>query len=497
MILDLFKKHEPFIIGIVLIGILIWGSFLRIYKLGNDSLWIDEGYTINAAQAVITHGYPILDSGEIYDPHIANTYTVAAFIKLFGLDPYNPWQARIPQVLGSVVGIYLFFRASMITTKNLAVSLVATAAFTLFGWHIAWARQARGYAEMQTFVIGAYLSFYSWFEYKKIKYYFYALLCTIGAILFQGVALVTLPLLVIFPVIYYLTYQPRIRNLFSLRLILTLVAIGTLLMRFIVPRIPSIEIYGYGTTYLTYFSETFLIPLILIVLGIIISLRNHTKSFLSFIIPLVTLLIPGIIIMFYSQAIQFRYLLVVSPLVYILLATSLKELFAFLKKFNDKYLPITVAIIIGYFLIHSSSILPLKSYQLEEGSPQPPFNAAYDLIKKTKSPQDIVIAPYTPLTQIYLNETGYWLPISLTGRSNEIDAKTIHGKDYYTNAPKVNSIDEFINLINTHRGYVVLDTMARARLEPSYLDELQKNPRVTLVFQKGSPHGTIQVFHFN
>lgn len=497
MIIRFFKKHEPLIIGVTLIAILIWSAFLRFYKLGNDSLWIDEGYTINAAQAVLNHGYPLLDSGELYDPHIANTYIVALSIKLFGLDPYHPWQARIPQAIFSVLGVYIFFRASMLTTKNLPASLVATAAFAFFGWHIAWARQARGYAEMQTFLLAAYYAWYSWFEYRKNHYYIIALSCVIAAILFQGVALVTLPLLIIFPIVYLLAYQPPIRNFLSLRFVLTCLATGILIMKFIVPRIPPIETYGYGTTYLTFFTTTFITPLVITVLGGLAALRNRTNSFFAYIIPMTTLLIPGIIIMFYSQAIQFRYLLVISPFIFILLAVSIRELFIFLKSYKDKYLPLSVALIIGYFLIHSSSIIPTGTYTLEEGSPQPVFNAAYNLIKKTKSEQDIIIAPYTPLTKIFIHETGYWLPISLTGRSNEVEAKTINGRDYYTNAPKVTSSDEFAYLINNHRGYVVIDTMARTRLEPEYLKVLQEDPRVTLVFQKGSPHGSIQVFHFN
>lgn len=497
MIIRFFRKHEPLIIGITLIVILIWSSFLRFYKLGNDSLWIDEGYTINAAQAVIDHGYPRLDSGEIYDPHVASTYLVALSIKLFGLDPFHPWQARLPQVLFSILGVYIFFRASMLTTKNLAASLVATAAFAFFGWHIAWARQARGYAEMQTFLLAAYYVWYAWFEHRKIHYYLLGAVCAVLAIMFQGVAMVVLPLLVIFPIIYILAYQPSLKKVFSIQLFLILISLGMLTLKFIVPRIPPIETYGYGTTYLTFFAQTFTVQLVIITLGLFATLRNRNKSFFAYIIPITTLVIPGIIIMFYSQAIQFRYLLVISPLVFILLAVSLRELFIFLKSFNDKYLPVTIGIIVGYFIIHSSSLLPTGTYILEEGSPQPAFNAAYDLIQKTKSKQDIVIAPYTPLTKIFLHETGYWLPISLTGRTNEIEAKTINGNDYYTNAPKINSIDEFTKLIDNHRGYIILDTMARTRLDQSYLDELQKNPRATLVFQKGSSHGTIQVFHFN
>lgn len=64
---EFFKKNW-FII--LILGIFIfWGGFLRLHNLGVQSLWIDEGYTINAAQGVLDHGYPILDSGLSYRAH--------------------------------------------------------------------------------------------------------------------------------------------------------------------------------------------------------------------------------------------------------------------------------------------------------------------------------------------------------------------------------------------------------------------------------------------
>lgn len=100
------------------------------------------------------------------------------------------------------------------------------------------------------------------------------------------------------------------------------------------------------------------------------------------------------------------------------------------------------------------------------------------------------------MTKIYLGDPGYWLPVSLTGRSNEIADKTINGTDYYTGAPKVNSPEEFRNLIETRRGYVILDAMARARVGTEYLNAL-KNPRVTLVFKKATETDLIELYHFN
>jgi hypothetical protein len=79
--------------------------------------------------------------------------------------------------------------------------------------------------------------------------------------------------------------------------------------------------------------------------------------------------------MWFSNVIQFRYLLVISPFIFILTGVAIKEIIIFVKKYNDKYLPITVTIILGFFLIQTLSFVPKALYPLEEGSPQPPFAA--------------------------------------------------------------------------------------------------------------------------
>jgi 4-amino-4-deoxy-L-arabinose transferase-like glycosyltransferase len=494
---SLLKKFEIPIVGIILCGVLIWGGFLRSYKLGEQSLWIDEGYTINAAQQTLKHGYPLLESGKVYDPHVASTYVVAASIKIFGFDPFHPWQARLPQVIASIIGIYLFFRASYLTTKNLTVSIIATICFTFFEWHTAWSRQARGYAEMQTFLIAAYMSYFSWFENKKITSFILGTVFLGIAFLFQGVAMVALPLAGVVLIIYLIKNRSTVKSFISFQLVLVLAACAVLGFKFIAPKIPALVALGYETTYLAFLLNTFAIYLLIIIIGTLLSLKNKTTPLLSFLIPSLFFFIPGFITMWFSQVIQFRYLLVISPFIFILAGVAINEIIIFVKKYNDKYLPLTCIIIIGFFLGHTLSFRPQATYTLEEGSPQPPFSETYDLIKKTTSPNDIILSPYTQMTNIYMGTPGYWLPVSLTGRKSEVASKTINGRDYYTNAPKVNSAEELTTLINEHRGYIILDTMARNRLPADMMDAIKNNSRSTMVFQKKTNNGSIQLYHFN
>ena len=111
--MSIITESRAMVIHILFGAILFAGLFLRLVDLGFQSLWIDEGFSINAAQAIIAHGYPILNSGKIYTSSPLNTTIIAGAIKIFGLDPFNPWTARLPSVafgIGVVALVYFFTR---------------------------------------------------------------------------------------------------------------------------------------------------------------------------------------------------------------------------------------------------------------------------------------------------------------------------------------------------------------------------------------------------
>src|SRR3989338_5633022 len=88
------KTRKILFWGLIL-ALIGYGLFLRVYGLGEQSLWIDEGYTINASQAILERGIPQLDSGKMYSGWMLSTYMTAGAMKVFGFDPFSPWSARI------------------------------------------------------------------------------------------------------------------------------------------------------------------------------------------------------------------------------------------------------------------------------------------------------------------------------------------------------------------------------------------------------------------
>ena len=491
-------KYQVPIVGILLCMTLFWGSFLRLYKLGNQSLWIDEGYTINAAQGVLAHGHPLLDSGQEYTPHRLSIYLTAASMKIFGFDPMNPWSARLPHALFGIISIYLIYRAMYSITKNLWASVFAAICFAFFPWEIAWSRQVRGYAEMQTFLIAAFMYMWAWVKTKKIKSYVLSIIMFVLAYLGQGVAVVGLPLIIAVPIIVWMYEGVISKRLFLREIILSILAalaIGIIAYR---TWAPHIEALGYEKTYLSFFVGTFFYFLIVGWIGMLLTMKNKTSDFLGFLLPTLFTLIPGVIIMWYSPVLQFRYLLVISPFLFLYFANGVSEIFKFLKNRGDKFLTITCLIIICFFGIKMIYVIPLASYPLEQGSPQPDFKSAYKLIVATKTPDSLVIAPYTQMTKIYMNQPGLWLPVSLTGRKDEVAQKTIDGtKDYYTGALKIQNDTDLNQIVSTGRGYIIVDAMARGRLDESTIAIIENNPHSTKVYDTGSGPDRLQVFHFN
>ena len=87
--------------------IIIWGAFLRLYYLGADSLWIDEGFTITQADAINKNFLPLLDSGQYINRDLLLPYLLAV-IKFFGADSIEVF--RLFSVLFGILCIPLAYK---------------------------------------------------------------------------------------------------------------------------------------------------------------------------------------------------------------------------------------------------------------------------------------------------------------------------------------------------------------------------------------------------
>jgi predicted membrane-bound mannosyltransferase len=68
---------------ILLSIVLIFAFFLRVFRLGRPSLWVDEATSSVAAKMILIKGLPIFDSGMLYSRAYLFHY-LQAFFLLFG-----------------------------------------------------------------------------------------------------------------------------------------------------------------------------------------------------------------------------------------------------------------------------------------------------------------------------------------------------------------------------------------------------------------------------
>src|SRR3989344_2434006 len=177
------KVKDKMLVFVFILAIL--GLVLRIYRLGFQSLWIDEGFSINAASSILKHGYPLLESGIVYSGSLLNSYLIAAFM-FFHNDVVS---ARLVSVIFGVLMIFLAYYFGKELGNN-KIGLM-TAVFVTFSiWEIAWSRQARMYMQFQFFFILSLLFFYRFINDINLKKFFLMLLFSLLAVFSHSLGLV-------------------------------------------------------------------------------------------------------------------------------------------------------------------------------------------------------------------------------------------------------------------------------------------------------------------
>ncbi|MFA5367621.1 MAG: glycosyltransferase family 39 protein, partial [Dehalococcoidia bacterium] len=160
-----------------LIFLTAFGFALRMYDLGSQSLWYDEGYSIQAALAMLDKGAPVLPSGWFYTHGLLSTGFMAASMGMFG---ETELAARLPSVIFGTLTIPLvFFFARRIGGTRTA--LIAAFIVTFLAIEIAWSRQARMYQQLQFFYMLSLYLFYLFTQKRSNKLLiltFIATVCT-------------------------------------------------------------------------------------------------------------------------------------------------------------------------------------------------------------------------------------------------------------------------------------------------------------------------------
>lgn len=488
-----FTGHRHVVIAMTVI--LAVGFFLRIWGLGEQSLWIDEGYTLNAAQATLKHGYPLMDSGEVYGNSHLYVYITAGVIKFAGLDPLNPWVVRLPSVFLGIGVIIVSFLFTRILFRSNGLALLVATLLALSYWEIDWSRQVRGYTGLQFFILGALSYLYRWLESKHVRHLFLGGALFVLAYLHHKLAIVFMPAMVAAILVYYVLHAsnrfPR-RHIFVGIFSLAMLVVFTVLTGFVdLQRIA----YDYSWFYLSFLLGAFIPITYATLAGIGLSAFDQ-KRFWPVVFVAINILVPLVIIMFFGQMANLRYLFPLFPLATILSVYAISRAVSFLPNIRGPQAWVGIGMLCIILFSGQITFIPRSFYQFEFDSPRPDFESAYLLIAERRQEGDIVLSPYAHLTNIYLGETGYWLPIILSGNPRKLDLHLIDGAyDRYVRAPAVLGTEHLNRLIEENNGFVVVDGMSKSRLKellPSIID----HPKTSDIFRSGKGLNEITVYRF-
>ena len=130
---------------ILLILILLFAFFIRIYSLGNTPFWIDESISSIASRNIIEKGIPQFDSGVLYDRAYVFHY-LQSFFFIFGV---NDFTARLVSVIFGLLTVLLAYLIGKEYFKS--GGLISALFMAVFYLEVFYSRQARFYQLFQLF----------------------------------------------------------------------------------------------------------------------------------------------------------------------------------------------------------------------------------------------------------------------------------------------------------------------------------------------------------
>lgn len=491
------RRADGWLFAVLLIT--LYGFTLRIYNLGYQSFWYDEGYSVNAALCMLERGLPILPSGYFYSTGILNTSLIASSIWLFGASEFS---ARMPSVLFGTLTIPLaFFFVKSIGGKRLALVTAFLVTFSVL--EIAWSREARMYQQLQFFYLLSLYSFHEFTQRRSNRYLILTILSTICAMLSHAFGFSLILIYLIYPL---LTNIKSIRKYLSKKfllnrqcLILALCAIALLALGEIFFSIFS-AVWGtrinYFTEYSRYLKETFPVILYLAVVGAVIFLRKDYKPTLLLILSIV---IPFYFICFHIKLLSFRYLYFILPLFFIFFSYAIIYLSTLIPRGKLKPIlsPILTVIILGLTVYSSGfNFTPQSIYYLEPMAPQPDFKQAYNFVNENLRDDDIIIDTWPAVGKFYLRRVpDYWLAFDITGLRQDYYAGEDKSREIYTNTLCIKDLDMLKTIVEENQsGWLVIDGLALARLPRVYINFIEQN---LTYYEEGlsrSPDGQIMVY---
>jgi len=487
----------------------IWAFFLRCYHLGETSIWMDEGYSINAAMSIWQKGWPILDSGRYYLGGIIYHYLLAG---LYGISGGNIFGMRLLSVIIGMAGSGVLFKTAQKITRSNQASIWTLLLYWFGYWQIAWSRQIRMYELTMLFLWLSVYFFWQVIEKGKDKWkkILVSLTFLVLATLCHPVVLLVGP---VYLLIFWLFFpDPKSKKsitIWLLGLVLLWQIIGyftiyrNLTLFYLIKN--NLSLNFYLPSFLEFIGNSYLWQSVLSLIAVVWFIIENKHSRQTWFLAL-TYLFPLTIFCFFFRTLIFRYLFVFTPALLILNGMFITEILAEIKKKNVAYLSIATLFAL---MIYSGELVvwPKTFYKLESNpenssktylsyTPQPNFATAYQTMRAQLAANDAVVSAYPHLTKILLGQPGYWLKFDYIGAEKSDYYVDSNNREYYVNAETINNLDQLKELNQIKTVFIIYDRMARDRLDGATLDWIEKNGHL-LFFDQTNIYSQVWVWQIN
>lgn len=472
------KKYWLNFFGVSGVALSLLAIFLRLYKLASPSYWMDEGFSITIAQAIVDKGYPLLDSGELIWRSPLYHFFLATVMTLAG----NGELAT--RLLSAVIGIVTIFILTYGAWRwfghRVAYITFVLASFST--WEIAWSRQARMYILLQALFWLAAIVFQQWYCNRHRVFFWLIPLAVLAALLtheFAFLLFIVLPAYVVIDRFLMPHWSKRFTPFFGYCCgILFILIVLILVIRFGFEQPVPVN---YWSHYIIFLVREHLVLLLMAFVGILVAQRRD----IPIILFLGTTGLVGLgVFSFAITLLHYRYLFFLYPVLLWLAAYGI----AWVLSLRKKWISITLVTIISIALIlhEEITLLPRSFYTLESDpkvsflayksfTPQPDFRAAYAAIAKQNP--SMVITPYPELSRLYMQrDDEYALYLDVIGSADRPPMP--HHR--YTGTPYITL--ESLERARELQAVVLLDELAQGRVDSDLLQVIEQHAEI--VFEK-------------
>lgn len=191
-------KEDPRFEWVLLLLIIVFGSALRLYKLGEWSFWIDEIFTINHARAHFSD----LETLVRNIPPNRNWFPISTILlgQLLNKSVVTEFASRLPALIFGILSIPLFFLLIKRVYSS-GPALIAVSLLALSPWHLQWSQNARGYTSLLLFFYLALFAFYWGLEKNKPGYILLFFILTYLSVSERLVALLIFPVILVYLIV--------------------------------------------------------------------------------------------------------------------------------------------------------------------------------------------------------------------------------------------------------------------------------------------------------